>query len=573
MKPIKNFFYALFTLGGFAAASTVLHAQETSFQGASAKSLDALLQAVESTTPLPAGYATNGVNFYSAQHAPGSEEEWPPLPGNVLGLDVWPLGDNTFLLDDNTVNYSDLYGGGGMFAMSMDPNDPGDGDDGTNSYSLNITPNLRPPRTTFGWKSLEPRIIMGPNLTAFLVIHPPWNVTNGVYDLYYTTNLSKDVAGLNYTNWQWVLRTDPGQTNLTVTNLTDDVAFYRLGAPNNLDWSFIQMEDLHAGQDLVATTFTNAISTIISNRVAWNVKLFVSAGDLYENDASPNHYFFTNAVGQALCGASMTNQLWRLRNVGISVMAVEGNHEELYPQASPYPWNGIFGTNFYANEPMYFTNRIVNDTRDFAMKMTNGTSKYLFIGLGWTNNPDTNSAYGLTFANTNDMIAAYSNSCVWAKNIATSLPDHQVIAVCHYFVDTAGNPSTKDNPLDPDDPSLPTHSYINEGPGIVLWNQLKTLSSPFLVLSGHVRRDHMTVSTLTANDGHTVQSVKFNTQNGSEVISGTNLNNGGTFVLYTVQPALHRVVARVYSSDLGRFLVGGEGSDNKYRPEFVFPTQ
>jgi hypothetical protein len=114
---------------------------------------------------------------------------------------------------------------------------------------------------------------------------------------------------------------------------------------------------------------------------------------------------------------------------------------------------------------------------------------------------------------------------------------------------------------------------IMKMPGIALWNQLKPLPNPILVLCGHVKKYHMTTSTLTANDGHTVQSVKLNTQLGKPTIAGTELLNGGTFVLYTVQPALHRVVARVYAVELGRFLVEGEGTAHRYTPEFVFPTQ
>jgi hypothetical protein len=65
------------------------------------------------------------------------------------------------------------------------------------------------------------------NATANLLILPPWNVTNGVYDLLYCTNLAPPVS------WQWLLRTDPGQTNLTVP-APNAQGFYRLGPPNDL---------------------------------------------------------------------------------------------------------------------------------------------------------------------------------------------------------------------------------------------------------------------------------------------------------------------------------------------------
>ena len=51
-----------------------------------------MLNAVEATTPI--SFATlpqnqrNGT-FWSAQHAPGSREQWPPLPGNA-----WVTGND-----------------------------------------------------------------------------------------------------------------------------------------------------------------------------------------------------------------------------------------------------------------------------------------------------------------------------------------------------------------------------------------------------------------------------------------------------------------------------------------------
>jgi hypothetical protein len=66
------------------------------------------------------------------------------------------------------------------------------------------------------------------NIIADLTIHTPWNMTNGVYDLEYCTNLVPPVS------WQWLLRTDPGQTNLVVYNPTNAQGFYRLGPQSDL---------------------------------------------------------------------------------------------------------------------------------------------------------------------------------------------------------------------------------------------------------------------------------------------------------------------------------------------------
>jgi uncharacterized repeat protein (TIGR03803 family) len=66
------------------------------------------------------------------------------------------------------------------------------------------------------------------NTTGTFVIHPPWNVANGVYDLFATTNLAPMW-------WGKLLRCAPGQTNLTVTNLTSAQEFFILGLTNDTD--------------------------------------------------------------------------------------------------------------------------------------------------------------------------------------------------------------------------------------------------------------------------------------------------------------------------------------------------
>ena len=104
---------------------------------------------------------------------------------------------------------------------------PPGGDDGTNGWlGGGITFNGRTPGTNDLWLQI---LTMSPsNATASLVIHPPWNVTNGVYDLLYCTNIAPPIS------WQWLLRTDPGQTDLTAPNAAIAQGFYRLGPPNDL---------------------------------------------------------------------------------------------------------------------------------------------------------------------------------------------------------------------------------------------------------------------------------------------------------------------------------------------------
>lgn len=96
-----------------------LHAQETATltQGgevsltatnvaevASLSDFEAELMALKATPSMPASQLPEETHgFYSVQNP-----DWPPLPGDVLGLNVWPLGNGLFALDDRNVNYVEL---------------------------------------------------------------------------------------------------------------------------------------------------------------------------------------------------------------------------------------------------------------------------------------------------------------------------------------------------------------------------------------------------------------------------------------------------------------------------------
>jgi hypothetical protein len=340
------------------------------------------------------------------------------------------------------------------------------------------------------------------------------------------------------------------------------------GQANEKPWSFIQIGDLHAGLVLYGPSWTNTVNTILTSNNAWNLKIIVSPGDLYEQRT--NVFPFTAEAPGRVCGMSLTGSIWKIKSAGISFMAVPGNHDSdddiIDPagQTNIIHWNSVFGTNFYEHDPYWFSNRVPGDTRDVAFKITNGTSKMLFIGLRWLDRPGTDPV----FQNTQQVFTAYATNCAWASNLAAQYPDHHVIVAMHYFMDTNGTPSTKDLPQDPDDPNLPRISYINEGPGIVAWDALKSAPNLLMILSGHVRAHLMVRSHLTANDGHGVESIKYNTQSVQDTMR-TNLN-GGTFVLYTVYPSAGYIWGRIYNSDLHRFLTNGEFNDLGFINDWKF---
>ncbi len=97
---------------------------------------------------MPAIDATNGTTFFSAQHAEGSAEPWPPLPMNPgpgSGFPVWTLGDDgVYLLSDLNYHYggsqrigansASLSTTGGTMVMDADVLSP-PGGVGTNGYN------------------------------------------------------------------------------------------------------------------------------------------------------------------------------------------------------------------------------------------------------------------------------------------------------------------------------------------------------------------------------------------------------------------------------------------------------
>ncbi len=123
--------------------------------------------------------------------------------------------------------YAQLRASGQMNSLSDGPPIPGDdGGGGTNEWGGGTTFDAKSHTTNDLWLEIVSMTVT--NATANLVIHPPWNVTNGVYDLFSTTNLVPAW-------WNWVLRCAPGQTNLTMTNVSLPMEFFILGLTNDSD--------------------------------------------------------------------------------------------------------------------------------------------------------------------------------------------------------------------------------------------------------------------------------------------------------------------------------------------------
>jgi IgGFc binding protein len=269
-------------------------------QSAVATEFDDMVLALEETTPLPASDAPTSGNFYTIQHG----EAWPPLPGDTMDLPFWDLGGGFYLLDDTNVDYDALQAEAASAHLHRV-------DDG-------FSPDFSP--MSFTTNDLWLQITGVTNGIASLVIHPPSGVTNGVYDLEYTTNLAGTIS------WQWLLRTDPGQTNLAVPNATDMQGYYRLGPPNDLvandslgtNFWLAFPDMLSDGYNVlslyISSPFTTSGTMTIQNQSNGPSLLVTGSGDdpsvngtYYLTNISVNPANYGGNSSQVLAGAPVTN--------------------------------------------------------------------------------------------------------------------------------------------------------------------------------------------------------------------------------------------------------------------------
>ena len=176
--------------------------------------------------------------------------------------------------------------------QAMDVPIPG-GDGGTNGDGGYYSDSFQPPVYTTNdlWLQITGTTNNSSDTTAFLVINTPWNVTNGVYDLFATTNLAPSA-------WQWLGRCSPGQTNLTVTGLTSPIEFFMLGSTNDTDADGLT----DAYETLVShTSPTNAYSNLDGLPDSWEASLGLNP---QINNVTTQHANYSYTTADWLSGVS-----------------------------------------------------------------------------------------------------------------------------------------------------------------------------------------------------------------------------------------------------------------------------
>ena len=145
--------------------------------------------------------------------------QWPPLPGNARGLDVWNLGDGLLVLDDRAVDYEKLRAEAELeAALEAALNSGGTQMRMMSSSLLNgygnpvYLTNMTAIASGTGSMTASFSIAGGTNFVP--------------YDILTTTNLANPLS-----NWTW-LGLGYTSNNYTFTSQPKDLAFYILAKPS-----------------------------------------------------------------------------------------------------------------------------------------------------------------------------------------------------------------------------------------------------------------------------------------------------------------------------------------------------
>jgi hypothetical protein len=227
MKQIIKSF--LFGAGFMFALSGFLHAQEAATQNGTVSSADTattvdsltdlqvMLQAVESVPPMPAQSLPDAGTYWSAQHAPGSTEEWPPLPSN-FGHSAWSLGDDgVYLLNDTNVDYDALEAAEAAQAALPSPMTR------KSTMARNLASSY-----AYGNPLYLTNMAAVPDGSGNMIAS--FSVTGGTnfvpYDILMSTNIAAPIA-----SWNW-LGIGYASNSYTFYGQDADLAFYVLAKPS-----------------------------------------------------------------------------------------------------------------------------------------------------------------------------------------------------------------------------------------------------------------------------------------------------------------------------------------------------
>lgn len=336
----------------------------------------------------------------------------------------------------------------------------------------------------------------------------------------------------------------------------------------NPPFSIIELTDIHAGfsQGVSSTesssnSMQNAINAIIANKSAWNVKLVISAGDIYQGNTNDSTFIGMTATGSP--GgipdnyAAVSNYFYQLSASGISFFAVPGNHD-CDEAGSQLWWTNMFTAGYVSNQSYFYAFQTNTDTHCVIYRGTVSGFNFAISGYPWAGNNPT----GQTSVAAVDV--AYSPQTAWLVSQMQAMPNYHWIIVAHFFIDGFGQLDTSDDSI--------LYPYV--GPGVTAWNDgLNNQPNLMCCMSGHARLYNPTsTSQFIANDGHVVPFFRIDTQNASRARNistpWTGCTNDGCFNLYTIDPNQMTLACRTYNADTGQYVTNGTWNIGSYAGPF-----
>ena len=247
--------------------------------------LQTMLEVMQSQPPVPLASLPEEPaygGYWSLQNP-----YWPPLPGDItgLGLNVWPLGNGNFIIDDSQVDYAALQAAAEAAAAAASP-----------MMRMSMMSSSLSTAYAYG----NPVYLT--NLTAIFAYDgsttASFDVRGGTnfvpYDIEMSTNLSSS-------DWNW-LGIAYTSNSYTFYEQSSDLAFYRLAKPSKT--LVIAWGNNNGGQCNVPLDLTNAIE--VTGGAKHSIALLNNGNVVAWGD---------NTYGQTNVPADLTNAVVVVANV------------------------------------------------------------------------------------------------------------------------------------------------------------------------------------------------------------------------------------------------------------------
>ena len=302
------------------------------------------------------------------------------------------------------------------------------------------------------------------------------------------------------------------------------------------NFTLIQLSDPHVGFSAwTSNGLVDAIDWIIAEKTNQNIKMVISPGDMVDINVGTltNNWTF------------LTNQFWRLRNAGISVFAVPGNHEgddATWGTGGSTNYDIYLGTNFFSSDPAFITNRIVGSSRSLVFAQTNSGVPLVFVGLDYPTG----------------VVASvdWTNIFYWANARFDQFSNSLGIVVMHEFLTQSGELANE-------------FDTLWGGQGYWAWTNLAKVPNLVQAMSGHFRGTTATRE-LVGIGGNSVYANFFNCQEYA--------NQGNKMIrVYNWDVAKRKIHARTFDATAKVYLAPTnmvyEAHTFGFPPDFYFPFQ